>query len=70
MVSMVTMEIIFLAFTERKSKPVLLAIGPPDGSSMMHGIYACFALGIQYMAFSLGLWVKSHPFQVSRVDLC
>jgi len=52
---MVTMEISFLAFTERKSKPVLLAIGPPDGSSTMHEICAWFALGIQHVAFSLGL---------------
>jgi hypothetical protein len=49
------MEISFLAFTERKSKPVLSAVGQPDGSSMMHGIHAWFALGIQYIALNLGL---------------
>jgi len=52
---MATMETSFLAFTERKSKPVLLVIGPPDGSSTMHGICAWFAIGIQYAAFSIGL---------------
>jgi hypothetical protein len=52
---MVTMELSFLVFTESKSKSVLLAIGPPDGSSLMHGISAWFALGIQYVDFCFGL---------------
>jgi len=50
---MVTMEISFLAFTERKSKPVLLAVGQPNGSSMMHGIYAWFALVMGHVVAQL-----------------